>query len=664
MTRIAQTTFNRPNLALLAIVLVAGGVVLFAEGYGGSISLAFAVFGAVMAVLAAYFAAFEISTRRLALLAVIAGVGGYLTQVVGATLGGFWSYGPPRHTFYFVPFTFVLASLVAYGLTQAVIGSLIRRVIRRPSRAVNPIIVLAIFALLVVLSGNARAGQGSGFWLYYGAKALICIYLALRMPTATLVAVLLSGALVGAAAELAGSRSGLWTFTQPGGLPPAWLVLGSWPLEVLVHYGLSGVLARESLVARRRYFREPTLYRHLPQHPMWCGDRPHRVISVRGEDKLALLDDALDRADLAGALERRLGETGRSRGALAIAIKPNFMFMYSERDRSTFTDPELVEHLVDWLRARGFVNLTLVEAQSAYGNFFFDRGVRHVAEVVGYDPRGRYRIVDLTEEMVPHHFDGPVGDHFVGPTWRDADFRISFAKNKTHTWAWYTLCLKNIYGTLPLQNKIREYHYKREIYYPAIDMMVAFPVHFGIVDAFIGADGPFGIFADRDPNPTRTVIAGENIVAVDWVGASKMGLDPMVSRYMQLAVQAFGLPTVELVGDGSVYPDWRNVPRPLIEFWDNAEECYGFTNTVFSLLNHEYVSPAFPRRPVSRLYRWVERLVAPIGGLVYQTPPLPHRPHLHGPAETPPSPQHPGSPSHRSSPSHDPASPPPGGTAG
>ena len=82
---------------------------------------------------------------------------------------------------------------------------------------------------------------------------------------------------------------------------------------------------------------------------------------------------------------------------------------------------------------------------------------------------------------MPHRFDGPLGDHFVGPTWRDADFRISFAKNKTHTWAWYTLCLKNIYGVLPLQDKIREYHNKREIYYPTIDMMVAFPIHFGVI---------------------------------------------------------------------------------------------------------------------------------------------------------------------------------------
>jgi uncharacterized protein (DUF362 family) len=622
-----QTTFDRANLLLLAVILAAGGGALFAEGYAGRVSLSFALYGLVMALLAAYFAAFEVSTRRLLVLAIIAGAGGYLTQVMGATLGGFWSYPPPHHTYYFVPATFVLASLVCYGFTQTLLGSLARRLVRTPSRVANPLVVLAVFGLLVALSSDARAHQGAGFWLYYGGKAVVCLYLSMRMNVAALIAVLVGGALVGTSAELAGSHSGLWSFAgAPGVLPPAWLLFGSWPLEVLVHYGLSGVLVREALVARQRYFREPVLFRPHPEHPMACGERPHRVVSVRGEDKQALLDQALEQADLAGALQRRLAATGRTPATLAIAIKPNLMFMYSEHDRSTFTDPALVEHLVDWLRARGYTDLTVVEAQSAYGNFFFDRDVPHVAQVAGYDPRGRYRIVDLTPEMVPHHFEGPTGDHFVGPTWRDADFRISFAKNKTHTWAWYTLCIKNIYGALPLQDKIREYHDKREIYYPTIDLLIAFPVHFGIVDAFTGADGPFGIFADKEPNPTRTVIAGENILAVDWVGASKMGLDPMVSRYMQLAVQAFGRPRVELMGDGAPYVNWRNVPRPLIELWDNAEESYSFTNTMFSLLNHEYVSPAFRRRPVSRWYRLVERLLAPLGGLVYQAPPLPHRP--------------------------------------
>jgi hypothetical protein len=108
----------------------------------------------------------------------------------------------------------------------------------------------------------------------------------------------------------------------------------------------------------------------------------------------------------------------------------------------------------------------------------------------------------------------------------------------------------------------------------------------------------------------------------------------------------------------------------MIEFWDNAEEHYSFTNTVFSLLNHEYVSPAFPPRPVSWLYRLAERLFKPLGGLVYQTPPVPPHPPL---AQDAPSPhgshaswgaQHPGSPPRESSPRHDAAPPPPGGSAG
>ncbi len=39
-----------------------------------------------------------------------------------------------------------------------------------------------------------------------------------------------------------------------------------------------------------------------------------------------------------------------------------------------------------------------------------------------------------------------------------------------------------------------------------------------------------------------------------------MGIDPMVSRLMQLAVEAFGKPEIELVGDASPYRPWLNVP--------------------------------------------------------------------------------------------------------
>ena len=111
----------------------------------------------------------------------------------------------------------------------------------------------------------------------------------------------------------------------------------------------------------------------------------------------------------------------------------NFMFAYSKEDRTTFTDPELVEHLINRIHEQGFSNITIAEAQSAYGNYYRNRSVEDVAMHVGYSKDKNYRIVDLTEEKVTYDFGGKLGKHPVGPTWRDADFRISFAKNKTHT---------------------------------------------------------------------------------------------------------------------------------------------------------------------------------------------------------------------------------------
>jgi uncharacterized protein (DUF362 family) len=207
----------------------------------------------------------------------------------------------------------------------------------------------------------------------------------------------------------------------------------------------------------------------------------------------------------------------------------------------------------------------------------------------------------------------------VGPTWRDADFRISFAKNKTHTFANYTLTLKNIYGTLPMQDKLKEYHTKREYDWPTIETMKHFKVHFGLIDAFTSADGQFGVIVDPDPNETKTIIGGENLIAVDWVGAKKMGLDPddpKVGRYLPLAVEAFGKPEVVWVGDQSTYDPWTNVNMGIVAGLDIIEEAYAFSNWWFSVLTG--MDSYFPLKkrawPVLVL-RWI---MAPVKRLFFK----------------------------------------------
>jgi len=315
------------------------------------------------------------------------------------------------------------------------------------------------------------------------------------------------------------------------------------------------------------------------------SERKTRVAAIRNEgSKFSALDDVLDETGFEGLVEERLEASGKTKADFSIVIKPNFMFAYNKRDHTTFVDPELIDHLVKRLRASSFQNIAVVEAQSTYGEYFDKRSVKEMAQYLGFDGKAGYAVIDMTEDALDRQYFGSyLGAHPVSRSWRDADSRISFAKNKTHAYAYYTLTLKNIYGALPLANKFKEYHCNREIYHTTIEYLTAFPVHFGLVDAYLSADGPFGIFADTQPNRTYTIIGGEDLVAVDWVAASKMGVDPMISKYMRLAVKTFGKPEINLIGDKRQYRPWLNVPVALSLFTHKGLDAeYHFGNLFYT----------------------------------------------------------------------------------
>ena len=602
--------FRVTNFLLLVAFGAVGAGVLMWEGYLERIQLPFALLTGAIALYDVWIAGFEISLRRLLYMALVAAVAGYLTQVVGVN-HGFWRYTGPYQSYFFVPFTFIFAAICLYGLTTTWFERLFRALHDYKPRWPNLLLVLGLFAGLLATVPHPLGELGYSFWIYYGALALFGLAASLRMNFKTALSLTIASWLIGGLSETLGARSGLWLFEDDRTYPPVFLVLASWPLEFLLHYSLSGWLAGESLIAQRRVYHEPRQYEPLVHHPMYAGGRTMTVVAVRADDKFAALDRVLAETGFFEVVEKRRAETGKSPVEFSIIIKPNFMFMYAKDDHTTYTDPALVEYLIQRLLERGYSNLCIVEAQSAYGNFLYNRDVVTVAQHIGYAGKG-YRIVDLTLDMAPHTFHGKLGQHWVGRTWRDADFRISFAKNKTHTWAWYTLTIKNVYGALPLQDKLQEYHTRREIYYPTIDLLVEFPVHFGLVDAYWSADGPFGIFADKEPNLTQTIIGGENLLAVDWVGAAKMGLDPMVSRYIQLAVQAFGRPEIRLIGDASVYRPWENVPKKHADTVDTVEESYGIFNVLFAISSSPFVDNIFPPKPQTRLMR----LLRPLGALI------------------------------------------------
>jgi len=347
------------------------------------------------------------------------------------------------------------------------------------------------------------------------------------------------------------------------------------------------------------------------------SDRVVTVAAIKDPDKFKALDKVLEATAFFQKLDGVWQKSGKKKEDFFIVVKPNFMFMYNTQDPSTYTDPQLVEYVLDRIYERGYRKLAVAEARSTYGIFFTNREVKTVAHHIGLTERN-YRVIDLSEDLEDYQYSGKLGKHYVNREWKQADFRIAFAKNKTHCYARYTLCLKVIYGALPMENKFLEYHHKMDIYSTAIEYIQRFPIHFALIDAQISADGPFGVFADKKPNFTETVIGSEDLVAADWIGAAKMGLDPMVSDYMKQGVEAFGKPQIKLTGDRSIYPAWVNVTDVIPEVaFGVLDKDYYFGNLFYSVFS--YMEPFFQYKDPGFGRELLRKLADPLKDLFFQT---------------------------------------------
>jgi uncharacterized protein (DUF362 family) len=345
---------------------------------------------------------------------------------------------------------------------------------------------------------------------------------------------------------------------------------------------------------------EPTP--NTPEDPRdLAADIPSVVAAVRDTDKFAAFDAMLEQAHFFDTLEAVRAKAGKPKEAFRIALKPNFMMAIRVEDPPVvYTDPTLVERWLAKLRDAGYTDLHVVEAQNVYSLWYRNRSVNHVARVIGLGSDG-YQVHDLTNEQFPYDYGGRMGHHFVGETWRDADFRISFAKNKTHDVSRCTLVIKNTYGCLPARDKFKEYHQKREVDTSTVQALKHFPIHFAAIDATWSLDGPLGykegfdVVTDADGkviregniHKTDTVIGGRDFLAVERVGMLKMGLDPDQDRWFyMLSKEAFGERPHEWVGETCTYEGWLNVGAVTCAMLDFGEELGVFAHFLGESMAH------------------------------------------------------------------------------
>jgi len=281
--------------------------------------------------------------------------------------------------------------------------------------------------------------------------------------------------------------------------------------------------------------------------------RTARVFIETGDDAEAALDRLLDRSGLVGRAIAVADTAGVARADFAIAIKPNLMAA-SAAGVADRTDPALVERLVAALAVEGFGTVAVVESAV--------RGLPPVADVArdaGYTGAG-YRIVDLSEERVPFDYGSVLGEHVTGRTWRDAAFRISFGKAKTQWQCLFSGTLANLYGCLPDPDKLERYHGTGHEFQECCVLLAdRLPVQFGLVDAWVGGDGRGSHAHARRARGTRTLLASDDLLALDWVVGEKMGLDPGLSFVVGEALLRWGRVQVVRRGNTTAWRPWDNV---------------------------------------------------------------------------------------------------------
>ena len=287
------------------------------------------------------------------------------------------------------------------------------------------------------------------------------------------------------------------------------------------------------------------------------------VTGSPGGDAPSLLDAALAEAGFWHHIEQSRRASRLRRDRFVIIIKPD-MDCYDPAIPDG-TDPVLVEHLIDLLHDRGFRKIIVGDGRNCADAWLHNRDPLVAPDLIGYrfaTPKHRpYEIVDLraTTPGEPAESPSPVG---ISKYWLDSHYRINFAKNKTHEEFVYALCLHNLAGVVAT-GQGETAHRRPTPALHCLHVLRTAPPSFNLIDAFTSCHGGAG---QRAPSgmATHALIASENVLLADWVGAAKMGLDPHASPINGKALRRIGLPSRhEIDGDLSPYPLWRNV-HPLL----------------------------------------------------------------------------------------------------
>jgi hypothetical protein len=172
------------------------------------------------------------------------------------------------------------------------------------------------------------------------------------------------------------------------------------------------------------------------------------VVVARGEDAIRVFSETLKHSGFFEAIENAQIKSGKKRELFEVACKVDFMRgVRLESEPVSYVDPKLVTHLFNELLDRGFRILRVVEVRGELSRYLQRRSVKEVGKALGYD-ESCYELKDLGDELQPIDLGAPLNRRATGRVWKQADFRIVFAKNRTDEYFGPALVLWNLWHVL------------------------------------------------------------------------------------------------------------------------------------------------------------------------------------------------------------------------
>jgi uncharacterized protein (DUF362 family) len=213
-----------------------------------------------------------------------------------------------------------------------------------------------------------------------------------------------------------------------------------------------------------------------------------------------------------------------------VLLKPNFVETHPERPINT--NPSVIAQVAHACLRQGAAEVVVGEASGHRRDPWFSVLNPTLGSIVDK----RVKRVDLNhgDAVATPNRGARTGlpTFYLARPVAEADVVISMPKMKTHHWAGITLCLKNLFGTLP------GIHYGwpknllhfRGIENSILDLAQTVKIHYNVIDGVVGMEGDGPIMGKA--KPVGVLVLSPFSLAADATAARIMGFDPRKVIYL------------------------------------------------------------------------------------------------------------------------------------